>query len=487
MAPEQPSRGAGASGRLKRALLPVWWDRNYGIVFAARVAMSVGRSLAGVAAPIYLALEGFSAFELSLFVLVVAGASTLMSTAIGLWSDRVGRRPFLVGVPLLAAGAAVGFAFTGSAPLLFVLGAFGSFGRGVGAGAGAIGPYQPAEAALVTEDLPAEHRNAGFGRLTFGSSAGATVGSLLALLVSSSHAHGAAATALFRPAFLAISVTSALAGVLALGLVEPGRKQAAQGGGGTDGPNAGVAEETRPPRRATGGAVGGGKNRLHLPTKSRWLLYRLWATNSLNGLAIGMFGPFVTYWLYRRFGASAAEVGALYAVINAATMASSLSAAGLARRWGLVRTVAVVRTAQALLIVPMVLAPSFASAGAVYFVRMIVQRIGLPLRQSYAIGLAHPDERASVAALSNVPSQLAMSASPLLTGYLFEAVSLSLPFELAAGLQFANAITFWGFFRHHPPEEETARELSAATAASELSAPAAELGLDRDDARASSG
>ena len=482
MAPEQPSRGAGAPGRLRRALLPVWWDSNYGIVFAARVAMSVGRSLAGVAAPIYLALEGFSAFQLSLFVLVVAAASTLMSTAIGLWSDRIGRRPFLVCVPLLAAGAAVGFAFTDSAPLLFVLGAVGSFGRGVGAGAGAIGPYQPAEAALVTEDLPAEHRNAGFGRLTFGSSAGATLGSLLALLVSSSHAHGAAATALFRPAFLVISVTSALAGVLALWLVEPGRKQAALGGRGADGSNAAIAEEARPQRHATGG-----KNRLRLPAKSRWLLYRLWATNSLNGLAIGMFGPFVTYWLYRRFGASAAEVGALYAVINAATMASSLSAAGLARRWGLVRTVAVVRTAQALLIVPMVLAPSFVLAGAVYFVRMIVQRIGLPLRQSYAIGLAHPDERASVAALSNVPSQLAMSASPLLTGYLFEAVSLSLPFELAAALQFANATTFWGFFRHHPPEEETARELEAAAAAAELAAPAAALGFGRDDARASSG
>jgi predicted MFS family arabinose efflux permease len=181
-------------------------------------------------------------------------------------------------------------------------------------------------------------------------------------------------------------------------------------------------------------------------------------------MAIGMFGPFVTYWLYRRFGAGAAEVGVLYAVINAATMASSLSAAGLARRWGLVRTVGVVRTAQAVLIVPMVLAPSFAFAGGIYFVRMIVQRIGLPLRQSYAIGLAHPDERASVTALSNVPSQLAMSVSPLLTGYLFEAVSLSLPFEVAALLQFANATSFWALFRDHPPEEERATAAAGRTA-----------------------
>jgi hypothetical protein len=59
-----------------------------------------------------------------------------------------------------------------------------------------------------------------------------------------------------------------------------------------------------------------------------------------------------------------------------------------------------------------------------------------------------------VAALSNLPSQLAMAASPLLSGYLFDEVSLSVPFEVAAFLQFVNASTFWVFFRRAPPEEE---------------------------------
>ena len=451
MAGRRQGRSDRPRGALREAIVPEWWGRNYGIVFAARVAMSVGRALAGVTAPIYLALEGFGAFELSLYVMVVAIASAVMSTAIGLSSDRVGRRPFLICVPLLTAGAAAGFAVTASAPLLFILGALGSFGRGAGAGAGNVGPYQPAEVAFVTDFLPPRHRNAGFGRLTFGSSLGATIGSLFGLLVSSSHTRGAAATAAFRPAFLAIAATSALAGLVAVWLSDPRSDRAAA---------AKLAARTEPGAR--GAQSHGGRWRL--PRKSLWLLYRLSVTNTLNGMAIGMFGPFVTYWLYRRFGAGAAEVGVLYAVVNAATMASSLSAAGLARRWGVVRTVSMVRTAQALLIVPMVLSPSFIFAGGVYFVRMVVQRVGLPLRQSYATGLAHPDERASVAALSNLPSQLAQSASPLLTGYLFEAVSLSVPFEIAAGLQFANAATFWAFFRRHPPEDERARTATQRTA-----------------------
>ncbi len=403
----------------------------------ARISMSVGRALAGVVTPIYLALRGFSAFELSEYVLVVALCAAGLSASVGLWSDQVGRRPFLVGMPMLTALAGVIFAFTGSVPLLFVFGALGSFGRGAGAGAGAVGPYQPAESAFVTDQVDPRFRNAAFGRLASASAAGSVVGGLLALLVSSAHLHGAAATAAFRPAFIAVAVVSAIAGLCALWLVEPSRS-------GSPGPRSGQAGS----RRASG------ERRWRLPQKSRWLLYRLWATNTVNGMAVGMFGPFVTYWFYRRYGASAAEVGVLFAVINVVSMFSTLSAAGLARRWGLVRTTSVIRSAQALLLVPMVLSPSFAIAGAVYLVRMVVQRIGMPLRQSYAIGLADPAERASVAALSNLPSQLAMAGSPLLTGYLFEEVSLSLPFVIAAGLQFLNAASFWLLFRRHPPEEE---------------------------------
>jgi len=405
----------------------------------ARITMSVGRALAGVVTPIYLALKGFNAFELSEYVLVVALCAAGLSAVVGLWSDQVGRRPFLIGMPMLTAIAGGIFAFSGSVPMLFVFGALGSFGRGAGAGAGAVGPYQPAESAFVTDLVEPRFRNAAFGRLASASAAGSTLGGLLALLVSSAHLHGAAATAAFRPAFLAIAVASAVAGLAAVWLVEPRPPRPLR---------------RRPARAGDETPRSKGPRRLKLPQKSRWLLYRLWATNTVNGLAIGMFGPFVTYWFFRRYGASAAEVGVLFAIINVVSMVSTLSAAGLARRWGLVRTTSLVRTAQALLLVPMVLSPTFALAGAVYLVRMVVQRIGMPLRQSYTIGLADPEERASIAALSNLPSQLAMAGSPLVTGYLFDEVSLSLPFEIAAVLQFANAASFWVLFRKHPPEEE---------------------------------
>ena len=396
--------------------------------------MSVGRALAGVVTPIYLAVIGFGPVELSVYIMVVAGVSALLSTTIGTVSDRVGRRAFLVVVPLFTGAAATIFAVTASHPALFAAGALGSFGRGAGAGAGTVGPYQPAESAYVTERVSARHRNAVFGRLTFASSVGAAIGGLLALLVPSIHAHESPPVQLFRAAFVAIGAVSVLAGLIALALYEDRRHWSA-------------SERRRP----------------HFPRRSRWLLYRLWVTNTLNGAAVGMFGPFLTYWFYRRFGVGPAAVGVLFTIINVATMASSLSAASWARRWGLVRTISVVRVLQSLLIIPMVLAPNFLVAGSWFLVRMLVQRIGLPLRQSYVVGLADPDERASVTALSNLPSQVATSLSPLLTGYLFAEADLVVPFEIASVLQLANALTFWAFFRDHPPEEESVAPRGVAT------------------------
>ena len=130
----------------------------------------------------------------------------LASTVIGLTSDRLGRKPFLVAVPLVAAVAAAGFAFLRSPVALFLLAALGTFGRGAGAGGGSVGPYQPAESALVAELVEPRQRSAAFGRVAVASSLGALPGGLLAggllagLAHPARHLTPAGVTAAYRPA-----------------------------------------------------------------------------------------------------------------------------------------------------------------------------------------------------------------------------------------------------------------------------------------------
>ncbi len=424
-----PAGKSGQPGRTRAhwvsLVKPEWVDKNLSIVLAARVAMSAARAIAGVVAALYLAGEGFSALELGVLFLGVTVASAFMSSAVGLLSDRVGRKPFLVVVPLLAALAGVAYAYSRETVVLFVFAALGTFGRGAGAGGGAVGPYQPAESALVAETVPAKQRSAAFGRLQFASSLGALVGGPLAGLAHP-HAHmtAAAVTAAYRPAFLLAAVMAAAAGLIALGL---------------DGRRSPVVRD-RP----------GGRH-LSWPRRSWPALWRFWVTNGTNGVAIGLFGPFVSYWLYRRYGAGPEAIGLLFAVVNLGSLVSSLAAAGIARQLGTVRTIVATRALSGMLLVPMVLAPGFLLAGAIYVVRMLVQRVGLPLRQSYTQDLADPAERASVAALSNLPAQATMGGSQVLAGYLFDEVSLAAPFELAALFQCVNAVLYGLLFSRFPP------------------------------------
>ncbi len=106
----------------------------------------------------------------------------------------------------------------------------------------------------------------------------------------------------------------------------------------------------------------------------------------------------------------------------------------------------------------MALAPTLAVAGAVYLVRVIVQRLAMAMRQSFVMGAADPGERASVASLGRIPGQAASAVVPPATGYLLDEVSLAVPFVIAAAFQVGYAVVFHAFFHRLALPEETAAE-----------------------------
>jgi len=406
--------------------------------------MSAARALAGIVVPIYLAVLGYSAVTLGLLFTVVALTSAALSATVGLLSDRLGRKFFIVVIPWLAALAALVFAFSRTEALLIICAALGSFGRGAGAGAGIIGPYQPAEQALLAEMAPAHRRNSLFGRVAFASSLGALIAgplTALPLLVPHLGLPPLSTRAGYQLLFFVMAGMALLAGLLALPITDRRAVRRA--------PTASAANGAQP-----GTAAGGPRFRIQLSRESWLLLLKLWATNSVNGLAVGFFGPFITYWFYRRYGVDAAAVGLLFSVINLAALVANLGAARIAARMGLVRAIVFSRALQAILIIPMVLAPTFWLAGGFYLLRMLAQRVGLPLRQSYVMGVSSPEERGTIGALANLPMQATSAASPTLAGYLFDHVALALPFEIGAILQGVNTALFFLFFRNAPPPEE---------------------------------
>ncbi|WP_298447846.1 MFS transporter [Ferrimicrobium sp.] len=409
--------------------LDVLKTRDLSLIFTARMAMSVSRAIAGVAVPLYLATLGFNGVELGVLYLVVALVAAGMSSGIGFATNKVGAKTFMIIVPAMVALAGVVYAFSANTAILFIFAALASFGRGAGAGAGMVGPYQPAESQLIVNSVTPANRNRAFSAVSLASTVGALIGTGLAALSGHELVARAVAVAVFRPSMLIASAAALTASVIAMFL------------------------SNQPPKPTH--PVAHKQDRVFsFPQRSRWLLYRLWVTNTLNGAAVGMFGPFITYWLYIRYHANEVTIGELYLVVNIITLGSGLVAPRVAQRFGSVRITSWLRIAQGLLLIPFAISPTFVIAGIIYTVRMFAQRVALPLRQSYVLAMADPSEQARVAALSNLPSQVVMAVSPTLTGYLLDNVSLSLPFEIASVIQTISAFAYYFFFKDAAPPEE---------------------------------
>jgi MFS family permease len=410
--------------KLHRELKPDWMSRDVTLLLTARATMSIGRALAGVILPVYLATIGFNGAHIGLLFGIMSVASAGIAVAVGLLADRYSRKLFVVAIPLVTAVSALVVGLTHATLLIYLFCVLGTLGQGSGAGVSSVGPYTPAEQALVTDVTPAAHRNSLFGRLAFFAALGALIGSPLAVMADLAIRLGFHGADAYRPAFLVVAAFSLLTGCLAIPVANP----------------------RIPPRHA--------KNPFAWPRRSWPFLWRFWIVIGVNGIATGFYSPFVTFWFHQRFHASAGQIGLLYTIINVITMASNLSAAGIARRLGLVRAIGSFWVVQACFMIPMALSPSFWMAGAFYLCRQIAQRVQMPLRQSYVMGMVPPEERGAVAGLSQVPAQLVSGLVPVPAGYVFDHISMALPTEIAAGVQFVVSALFLTLFRGRTPPEE---------------------------------
>lgn len=420
-----------------------WLNRDLEWLFVLRVLRSIAQGYLGIIVPLYMAILGYNAVALGSMLAVSAIAAAGISTATGLLADRFGRKNFLAVISLLIAAGSVGFGLANSLAWLIIWGAIGSVGRGGAMAGGAWGTFYPAVQALIADCTDDYNRTTVFGAFSFVGVIAGAMGSLLAgVPVLLEHLAGIPILESYRGLF----VFSGVIGVaMALGVI-PVREThaleiaAARIKAGTQGR---IAPEP-PPR----------ERRFGLSRESWRLVTRFMITNSTNGLAIGMLGPIVVYWFYRRFGASSAELASMFFILNMVASVPYLMAGRIALTFGSVRSVVATRAIGAVLLLGVALMPTFVWAAVLYGIRMLFNVLSIPVRQSYLMGVIAPSERATASGFANFPSQITSAAGPYMAGYFMEHLFLSMPLEFAAVMQGLNTVLYWWFFRNvYPPEE----------------------------------
>jgi predicted MFS family arabinose efflux permease len=140
---------------------------------------------------------------------------------------------------------------------------------------------------------------------------------------------------------------------------------------------------------------------------------------------------------------------------NLLAAVSSLSAARISARVGLVNTMVFTHLPSNVLLILVPLMPNLPLAILVLLLRYSLSQMDVPTRQSYVMAVVDPDERSAAAGVTGIARTTGAALSPALSAPLVASASLAaVPFFLAGGLKIVYDLLLYRAFRTvRPPEE----------------------------------
>jgi len=355
-----------------------------------------------------------------------------MTLWITTWADRVGRRRMLVAGAGLMLFAAIVFALTRNFYLLLLAATIGV----ISPSGGEVGPFLSIEQAALAQETPGGRRTGLFAWYNLAGSLATATGALTTgWLIQGLRGGGFSPYQSYRAAVVGYALIGLCLAFLFSRLSAAVELIPTACGGDTIGYHFGLG-------------------------RSRGMVLRLSGLFALDAFG-GGFVPqsIMAYWFHVRFGASPALLGSIFFGANILAGLSALSAARIASRIGLIRTMVFTHLPSNVLLVLVPLMPSLPLAIAVLLLRFSISQMDVPTRQSYVMAVVGPEERSAAAGVTNIARTLGASLSPMLTGiFLATPALLGLPFFLSGGLKSIYDLALFRSFRaHRPPEEHERR------------------------------
>jgi MFS family permease len=398
-------------------------DRDGRLLFATRVLRMFGYGSLAVVLVLYLAALGLDGVTIGIILTLTLVGDTLVSLWLTTSADRLGRRRVLITGSLLMVGAGVAFALTSSVPFLILAATIGV----ISPSGNEVGPFLAVEQAALSQATPDRRRTATFAWYNLAGYVATATGALAAGVVSQMLLGGGlAAVDSYRVIVL---------GYAAIGLVM-----------------AAVFAMVRPaveaPHVDPAGVDDGIRRRLGLG-RSKGIVLRLSLLFSLDAFA-GGFVPqsLMAYWFHLRFGVEPALLGGIFFGANILAAVSSLSAARIADRIGLINTMVFTHLPSNILLILVPIMPSLPLAIGCLLLRYSLSQMDVPTRQSYVISVVEPDERSAAAGVTGIARTTGAAISPSLSAPLVASAGLaSVPFFVAGGLKIVYDLLLYRAFR----------------------------------------
>jgi MFS family permease len=385
-----------------------------------RLARSFGQGALVVDLALYLKALGWSAVAIGAVLGITGLVAATLSLAVGIASDRLGRKGFLIASEALMIVCAAPAFWTAIPWLLVPAIVLAGLGRGMN---GSAGFFSPAEQSWMARVVGRSDRGRVYSLNLAAGSLGMAAGAGLAALPDVL-APSLGLLMAFRLLFLIPIVASGI-NLFSLTRMHEAPDEA--------------ASAPAPPKRSG------------LRRRENRLLATLVGLNATNGFAVGLIAPLLSYWFSLRFGLGPAAIAPFFAATFVVGGLAALATGRLSERIGVVPAVVSVRSLSVLILVLVPLMPMYAFAAALYALRSALNRGSVGARQALVVSLVGDERRGLAVSLGTSSFQYAQSVGPVVTGLLIELGALMAPFFAAAGLQLLYAIGFWYAFRRHDP------------------------------------
>ena len=401
------------------------------LLFITRIARMFGYGFLSIVLVLYLTQAGLSETQIGLLLTLTLIGDTIISLWITTHADRIGRRRMLIAGAFLMVFAGVLFALTRNFIFLLIAATIGV----ISPSGYEVGPFLSIEQAALSQILPDEKRTHVFAWYNLVGSFATALGALGGGgLVQALQDTGVSPLGSYRVIVIGYAVIGAILGGLFTRLSPAVEIQA-----GGDPPQPASAFKTR---------LG-----LH---RSRRVVLKLSALFSIDAFAGGfVLQSILAYWFHVRFNVQPAILGSIFFGANILAGLSALSAAWVASKIGLIRTMVFTHIPSNILLILVPLMPNLPLAIAVLLLRFSISQMDVPTRQSYTMAVVAPDERSAAAGITGIARTTGASLSPVFTGPLLaNAALMNVPFFLSGGLKIIYDLLLYRSFKAIKPPEE---------------------------------